>query len=402
MVTTVKVRLRLSSVAGRAGTVCYRVSRGGKVQQIATQWKVLPEAWDEVSGRILIGGNSGLCELQRRIDGDVALLRRIVAVFESRGSDYAVGDVVACFRTPDRRIMLLGYMREQIALLDACGKLGTARNYRRTLNSISKFLHGTDLPLCLFDEQLVVAYAAWLQRRGILRNSLSFYMRVLRSVYNKAVRQRLVEQTFPFQSVYTGVDRTRKRAVGEEVLVRLKKLRLEHLPALAFARDLFVFSYCMRGMAFVDMAFLRKSDVRGGAIWYVRRKTSQQLIVRIEPCMQEIIDRYTLRSAGSPYLFPILSSHEPQRAYIQYQTALGAYNQRLKRLSELLGLGEKLSSYTSRHTWATAARNHNIPLPVISMGMGHASEKTTRIYLAALENSVIDEANQGLLASLNG
>lgn len=127
-------------------------------------------------------------------------------------------------------------------------------------------------------------------------------MRILRSVYNKAVRRRLAEPASPFGGVYTGVDRTRKRAIDERLIARLKSLDLPVSGALPLARDLFVFSYCMRGMAFVDMAFLRKKDMRDGAIHYVRRKTGQRMTVHLEPCMREIIGRYAPRTRDTPYL----------------------------------------------------------------------------------------------------
>ena len=243
-------------------------------------------------------------------------------------------------------------------------------------------------------------YDDWLRRRGIVRNTVSFYMRILRAVYNKAVKEDIVPQADPFRYVYTGVDQTCKRAVGEDVVVRLRQLDLTHSPSLALARDIFIFSYCTRGMAFVDIAFLRNQDIVGDTIRYVRRKTGQRLVIRIEPCIAKLIGRYAGAGRISGYVFPLLSSDDPARAFSQYRTALDYYNRRLKKLSGLLGLEVPLSSYTSRHTWATAARNHNIPLSVISAGMGHASEKTTQIYLASLENSVIDQANRSLIASL--
>ena len=81
-------------------------------------------------------------------------------------------------------------------------------------------------------------------------------------------------------------------------------------------------------------------------------------------------------------------------------SALNSHNRLLGRLSEILGCGCKLTSYTSRHSWATAARNHNVPISVISQGMGHTSEQTTHIYLTMLENSVIDDANKGIIGEL--
>lgn len=151
-------------------------------------------------------------------------------------------------------------------------------------------------------------------------------------------------------------------------------------------------------MAFVDMAYLRKRDIRGGAIHYTRHKTGQQLSVRIEPPVQRIIDRYWSRS--SVYLLPVLDTEEPAAAFVRYRTALNYYNRQLKRLAAMLHLDSGLSSYTARHSWATAARNHDVPLSVISAGMGHASERTTQIYLSRLENSVVDSANRRIVGSL--
>ncbi len=299
-----------------------------------------------------------------------------------------------------RRIYLLEYMEKLAAELDSCGKFGTACNYRRTIDSLSAFL-GRDIPLKQLTERVVSEYGEWLRRRNLVRNTISFYMRVLRSVYNKAVDRRIVKQTFPFRNVYTGVDRTRKRAVDEHVILSLQNLDLEPSSSVAMARDLFVFSYCMRGMAFVDIAFLRKSDIRGGAVTYFRRKTGQNLVVRIEPCIERIIRRYENAVSDSPYVFPLLCSSELETAFREYRIALGMYNRRLKKLAQLAGIDTPLTSYVARHTWATAARNRNIPLSVISAGMGHSSEKTTQIYLASLENSVVDRANQRILEALN-
>ncbi len=226
-------------------------------------------------------------------------------------------------------------------------------------------------------------------------------MRNLRAVYNKAVRHNLTVQRKPFEYVYTGVDRTRKRAVNEDVIMRLLNLDLKHSRALALTRNLFVFSYCTRGMSFVDIAFLKKTDISNGMISYIRRKTGQQLTVRVEPCIEEIIRLYQEATAGSIYVFPIIHAETPEEAYKQYQIALCYHNRKLKRLGQRIGENLSLSSYTARHTWATAARNHNIPLSIISQGMGHTSEKTTQIYLASLENSVIDEANNKLLSMIN-
>lgn len=276
------------------------------------------------------------------------------------------------------------------------GRFGTARNYDRARASFARFIGTGRARRMPLDEKLICEYSDYLDAMGIVRNTKSFYMRILRSAYNKAVSEGLGTQTKPFGKVYTGVDTTRKRALDEGSIRRILKMDLHADKDAELARDLFAFSYFTRGMAFVDMAFLKKKDVSGGAVNYIRRKTGQRMSVKSEPCIQKIVSKYS-PSPGN-YLFPLLKSDNPQEAYSEYERTLSWYNRELRSLAARAGIHTGLTSYVARHSWATSARNHRISLSVISAGMGHTSEKTTRIYLASIENSEIDKANRKLLS----
>ena len=394
---TVKVKLRPSSVNGKAGVIYYQITHNRRTQHITTKLRVHPIEWDADECEMVTSAPSRSM-IQNRINSDVVLLRRIIIDLDGSGMDYSVEDIINRYKSPQSHILVLDYMRTQIEQLRATNRLGTAKNYEKTMCSFGEFLGDVRLPLSALTEQVITDYNSFLIQRGLVRNSVSFYMRVLRAIYNKAVRQKLIEQQHPFTEVYTGIDRTRKRAVSESIIVQLHRLELETGTPLALCRDIFIFSYCTRGMAFVDIAYLKKTNLQNGMICYARRKTGQLLSVRIEPSIQRIIDRYA--NSDSPYVFPILSSLDANEAYEQYQVALNNHNRLLGRLSEMLGCGCKLTSYTSRHSWATAARNHNVPISIISQGMGHTSEQTTQIYLTMLENSVIDDANKGIISGL--
>ncbi len=323
-----------------------------------------------------------------------------VKLENSQRMDYQVTDGKTLLKSRSST-SVASFFEKEIERCMNSRQLGTACNYRRSLRSFLNFLSGKDIFFDEITESLVMEYEQWLSMKGITRNSSSFYIRNLRSVYNKAVKKNLTEQAFPFSHAYTGTERTRKRAVDEEVIMQLLKLNLDHSKALALTRDLFVFSYCTRGMAFVDISFLKKTDIKNGFINYLRRKTGQQLSIKIEPCIEKIINHYAKATADSVYVFPIITTSEAKKAYKQYQIALNYHNRKLKKLGNEIGEKLKLSSYIARHTWATTARKHNVPISVISEGMGHSSERTTQIYLASLENSVIDEANKGILKKLN-
>ena len=380
--TTIRLKFRPSTVEGR----------------------IHPQQWDPDAGRVLTGhgGDAELRNLGHIIEQDMRRLRETVERMDASGKDYTIDEVVAAYKSCRDAVYSLEYMERETDRIFQEGRLGTARNRRRAMNScFAAFLSGKDIPLCWWSRKLINDYAGWLAGKSLARNTVSFYMRILRSVYNQAVKEGLVQQDNPFTDVYTGVDRTRKRAVGEDVVLRMMELDLSGTPGLDLARDMFIFSYCTRGMAFVDMALLRRCDIHGESIVYSRKKTGQKLTVHIEPCTARIIQKYAGTVIGSPYIFPVIRSCESGEIFRQYQTALGYYNRKLKRLSRRLGLETPLSSYVARHTWATTARNRNTPLSVISSGMGHTSEKTTRIYLAALDESIIDRANSRILAPLN-
>lgn len=258
MITSVKVKFRASRVSGKAGTIYYQLTHLRRTRCITTGIRLMPGEWDASAQRAVSPEPGRVPVWQCRIECDVDRLHRIIRDLGREGRPYTVDEVADRFCAQSCGVGVTAFMREQIAQLTADNRLGTARNYTRTLRSFSGFLGGGELPFAAFTERLVEEYNAYLLRRGVVRNTVSFYMRILRSVYNKAVRRRLAEPASPFGGVYTGVDRTRKRAIDERLIARLKSLDLPVSGALPLARDLFVFSYCMRGMAFVDMAFLRK------------------------------------------------------------------------------------------------------------------------------------------------
>lgn len=285
---------------------------------------------------------------------------------------------------------LFTFMQAQVERLRLAGKNRTAETYAATLRSFRRFRKGEDVRLEQMTPELMEAYEGYLRASGLTPNSTSFYARILRAVYNRAVEQGLVEDCKPFKHVYTGVDKTVKRALPFELLKEIKALDLREHPALTFARDMFMLSFYLRGMSFIDMAFLRKSDLRSGYITYRRRKTGQQLIIAWTEEMQDILNRYP--SNPTEYLLPIITGDE-----INYRNVGYNINYNLKRVAAMVGITVPLTMYVARHSWASAARELNIPISVISEGMGHDNEATTRIYLASIDTRVVDYANQLIL-----
>ena len=292
---------------------------------------------------------------------------------------------------------LFPFMQETIVQLQKLGKTRTAETYQSALASFMRFREGKDVLISHIKDNLIVAYENSMKASGLSSNTTSFYMRILRAVYNRAVKQGITKQKYPFQYVYTGVAKTRKRAVDISIVRRLAEMDLDRNPSAALARDMFLFSFYTRGMSFVDMAYLRKSDLSHGVLEYRRRKTGQNMFIRWEKCMDEIVSSYD--NPSSFYLLPIITTYDTDERQ-QYINMSHKINRSLKSLGKKLGLPAPLTMYVARHTWANAARKKKIPISVISEGMGHTSEMTTRIYLSSLDADIIDRANKKILRLL--
>ena len=177
-------------------------------------------------------------------------------------------------------------------------------------------------------------------------------------------------------------------------------LQLPEGTSIAFARDVFMFSFYMRGMPFVDIAYLRKKDLKNKMLAYSRKKTNQYLTVEWVKEAQEIIDRYAQINSTSPYLLPIIQQDDGTEQK-QYHRMLENINYNLKKIGEMTGLKMPLTTYTARHTWASIARDVGVPIPIISEGMGHNSIKTTQVYLNSIDMSKINKANKKIIRRIS-
>lgn len=285
-----------------------------------------------------------------------------------------------------------------IATQKQLGKIRTSETYASTLNSFRQFLNNKDLSWRKIDSNLILSYENHLKRKGIVPNSTSFYMRNLRAIYNRAVEDGLTLQQFPFKHVYTGIDKTNKRAISLQAIKQIKAYTTSHY-FKEQARDLFLFSFYTRGMSFIDMAYLKKRDLSKGILSYRRQKTGQQLHIKWEKCMEQIVHKYD--TPDSEYLLPILPAFTPEEEKRkEYLKAAHRVNRYLKIIGLELNIPISLTMYVARHAWASIAKSKHIPLSIISQGMGHDSEKTTRIYLASLSHFEIDKANKLILSYL--
>lgn len=408
---TIKVKFRPSAVADREGNIYFQIIHERKTRQFLTNYHVFPSEWDCQRSMVTTSRQSErkslIISIRERIRWDIERLTKIIRNLDDGGLSYTADDVIDEFHRYTNEYSLFKFMEKLIAKLKHNGKTRTSETYTATLNSFKRFLASQsrtdnlhreeDIMLDCINTEVMEAFEAWHQHRGNVPNTISFYTRILRAVYHRAVEEDIIENRHPFRHVYTGIDKTVKRALPLPVIRKINTLDLSMSPRLDYARDMFIISFMLRGMSFIDMAFLRKSDLANGHIVYRRRKTGQQLTIAWTKDMQRILDKYPPNT--SDYLLPIIR-HPGTNERSLYRNAGYTINHNLKEIAKMVGVTVPLTLYVARHSWASAAKNKGIPLSVISEGMGHDSEATTQIYLASLDTSAVDKANSLILNSI--
>ena len=279
----------------------------------------------------------------------------------------------------------LGILREE-------GRHATAHVYENALLSFSKFCGTSSVSFSQINREHLRRYGQYLFDCHLKPNTVSTYMRMLRSIYNRGVEAgyaRYIPRLF--HDVYTGVDVRQKRALPLNELHSLLYSEVQS-PKLRRTQTIasLMFQFC--GMSFADFAHLEKPSLKYNLLVYNRVKTGTPMSVEVLSTAKDLIDTM-LKCNVSPsdcpdYLFDILKGDKPRKAeatYREYQSALRRFNGDLKKLAKALQLRSPVSSYTLRHSWATTAKFRGVPIEMISESLGHKSIKTTQIYLKVFE-----------------
>lgn len=387
---TIKAKIRISDPGKSEGIIFYQIIHNRTVRRISSGLCVPVENWDAHSGSVVGDLPLELKQTEKMMERHVMILRRIVMNMEKRGR-YSADDVVVEFEKIKKSVTLGEIAEAEIRNKRMLGKYRTAEAYCQAVRRFFEFYCGQDVLLYEINTDVVESFQSWLFGKGLVGNSVSFYMRNLRCIYNRAVRRGLVYDSKPFAVAYTGVAKTRKRAIRENDLKKISMLDLSGRSAIERSRDYFMLSFYCMGMSFVDMAYLKKSALKDGRITYQRSKTGQTISFSMNSKISRLVKKYA-SAPNSPYLLDIIDECKGDGRK-QYKNAIGQINRHLKVIGGLAGINVSLTSYVSRHTWASIAKMKNVGISTISDALGHENESTTHIYLSLLDTNHIDRAN---------
>lgn len=400
---SVRIKFRPSTVDGKEGTLYFQIIHKRVARTVFTDCRVFPCEWDSVSSSVVTVGTDErktyLEMVASKLKWSMERFTKIIAEKDKEKADYTVDDIVSEYNRQPECPTLFNFIRSMITKKTAAKRDGTAKTYRDSLASFSSFRNGKDITFDDLNEDIINQYEAWMKNKGLKRNSSSCYLRTFKTLYLKAVDMGLTDDRDIFRHVFTGFATTTKRAISIDAIKAIRKLNLENNPALAFARDMFMLSLYLQGMAFVDIAYLKKSDIRNGQLQYSRKKTGQALTISWEKPMQEIVDAYSHLTKDTPYLLPVITTQDGTERK-QYEKAEHNVNRNLKKIGEMAGLHIPLTTYVARHSWASIMRDMGNDITVVGKGLGHSDIKTTQIYLSTIDNSTVMRANKRFLGRI--
>ena len=403
--TTIRLKFRPSSVLGMMGTLYYMVIHKRCVKWINTGYHIYREEWNEKAESLVIPRNgerkSELLQIKSAIALEIKHREKIICNMESSNMDFSLGKLCEAFGASATSCKtIFSFLQEQVSRQERLRRLGTAKTYHNAYLRFKEFRKDVDLAFDELTSDMIEEYEAWLINRNLKQNTIRFYLRTLNTLLHKAVDEGLLNDARKlFCRVHLSYVKTTKRAISVVDIRAIQALHLPEKSMLAFARDIFMFSFYMRGMPFVDIAFLKKTDLKNGMLSYCRKKTNQHMTVAWEKEQHQIVERYAKQTENTPFMLPIIRKTDGTE-YRQYQRMQENINRALKKIGNMVGLKMPLTTYVARHSWASIARDLNIPITVISEGMGHQSYKTTQVYLDSIDTSRINEANRTIISRI--
>lgn len=385
--------------------IVLRVFKDGKKKIVRMGISVHPEHWDATKNKI-----KSNCPNKEYLDsiitGSLSKYQKQILEFQSIGKDYSLNQLIEAVDKPLRNISVSEYLESIIQGLMKENRVGNATHYQALYNSLEKFSKINQLQFVDIDVAFLNKYETHLRRIGNKGNTISIKMRTLKAVYNRAVKDNIIKQDYyPFNdyNVSKLKDATRKRSISKEDIQKIIDLDVKVITKrpqslIQFSKDLFLFSYLGCGINMVDIAHLRKENIFDNRVMYKRHKTGKQISFLLHPLAKDIMEKYNSNLTG--YIFPILDDSVHTTAEQQFRRIKKityVANKNLKKIGDAIGLQIPLTTYVSRHSFATILKRSGVNVAIISEALGHSDLKTTQIYLDTFENSQIDEAMKNLL-----
>jgi len=347
-------------------------------------------------------GSESVTRLNNKIQKKKAEALDIIHKLDENGQleNISLTDLRNMIASQSSSVSFFTFSNKIVADLKAANRIGTARSYQGVLDVLTDYRNEQDLTFNQITFTFLKSFENHHIGKGNNYNGLAVYMRTIRALYNLAIKSGIAEkEKYPFNDYKITTVPTKKRALDWELLMKIIQKDISEAHPCYNTRNYFLASYLMYGMNFIDMAFLKKENIASGRIAYERSKTGKHYDIKITANLDKILSHY-LNTRDSEYVFPIIKRQELSLQYKDIDWARKRYNKKLKELAKYCDVDQHLTSYVSRHSFATQAMLQEVPVNAISAMLGHSSIKTTQVYLKSLPSNIIDEYNMRIAGKM--
>jgi integrase len=396
--TTVNLVLRQYERPDKTRIVNLRITHKRKIAYIPLNVNITADDWDKDSEQI-----DKKCKLYPNIDrvNNYLLQKKLDArkavndLYDSGKAEYTtVSQIKNLITNESKDITFKKFTEKLISELYQAKRVGNAIAYNTALNFVLKNNNEKDLYFQAINYEFLKKLEAAHLAKGNSINALGVYMRTIRAIYNRAIKENAAKREwYPFDLYSIKKTKTAKRAIKKEDILKIEVFNPDNGSYYFDCRNLFLFSFYLIGLNYTDMAYLTKENILNGRLEYYRKKTKKFYSIAISEKAMNILNLYSRGKKKNEFIFPVIKRKTPIDRRNDIVNALKIHNKRLGKMAKDLGIEGNITSYVARHSWASIGRMMDVPIDVISEALGHENVKTTQIYLESFERRVVDGAS---------
>ncbi len=406
MATHIKLSLDTRRKDTKTFPLIFRLTHNRKTTSIGTGHQIAVSDWDDRRQKIRpsFKGTESPSRLNNLLQKKMAHMVDILTRLEDKNKlkYMSVSEVRALITGSTNNITFYQFAEGQIQDMVNSKRIGNARVYKHTLKAVKNFRKNKDFTFDELNLDFLKRFEKHHLGKGNKLGGLSVYLRTIRAINRKAIKAGIADKEgYAFDDYVIRSGKPEKRALPIDAIRKIAELKLDENTALFRDRNIFMMSFLLNGMSYVDMAHLKLSNIVDGRIKYSRKKTDQPYNIKIHDQLNPLLSYFTEGKEKADYLLNVVKSENPTESYNQIVWARKRFNDNLKKLGELAEIEENITSYAARHSFASGANEMGIPLTAISQMLGHKRICTTQAYLANLRKSKMDEYQDEIFGQLS-
>ena len=394
-----------------------RVYKNTEYKELTLGINVKPENWDCVHQLVLPSDTSNDA-YNAIISSKKTKLHKLILLAElNEPVEISLSDIIAQLsndRLPSTKAKkestsIIKYGQDIIKQLTSSGKVGNAFAYGCAVSKLKSFVNTDNFPFEELNYKKLIEFQDSMLADNIKVNSISVYMRTIRAIYNRAIKEGVVAETaYPFKAYRIKNEKTANRTLTINEMQRIVKLKLIPNTPIWHWRNYFLLSFCLIGINFADLLTLTGDNIVNDRIVFRRKKTGKIYTIKLHKRATDILSNYTdvNNAKKGELLLPVLKqTSDPVKLKKDIWQAIKTCNEYLVRIAKMkeVNIKKDTSTYYARYAWGNAARSLKYSKDIIGQAYGHSyGNATTSIYLLDYDNKIIDAANKKVIAAVFG